>query len=233
MGSFNLDYCIHAANIMLLAAYSVRDILWLRLFAVASSTIAIPYFLFQPKPLWAAFGWSVLFTGINLYQSWRLFRERRPVQLSAEEEEVRRLVFPDLPRREVLRVINIGSWANRALGERMIERGKSVDAISLIVQGSVQMSMEGRVLGEMGPGGIVGSSLVLSGAVAEVDAVTTEPARTLRWDVPTLERYLEAKPETRNAFQQHLARDLAGKVQHIAKVASGAPSSGPSPTGAQ
>ena len=233
MGSFNLDYCIHAANIMLLAAYSVRDILWLRLFAVASSTIAIPYFLFQPKPLWAAFGWSVLFTGINVYQSWRLFRERRPVQLSAEEEEVRRLVFPDLPRREVLRVINIGSWANRALGERMIERGKSVDAISLIVQGRVQMSMEGRVLGEMGPGGIVGSSLVLSGAVAEVDAVTTEPARTLRWDVPTLERYLEAKPETRNAFQRQLVRDLASKVQHIAKVASGAPSSGPSSTSAQ
>jgi hypothetical protein len=233
MGSLNLDYCIHAANIMLLAAYSVRDILWLRLFAVASSTIAMPYFLFQPTPLWAAFGWSVLFTVINVYQSWRLFRERRPVQLSAEEEEVRRLVFPDLPRREVLRVINMGSWANRALGERMIERGKSVDAISLIVQGSVQMSMEGRILGEMGPGDIVGSSLVLSGVVAEVDAVTTEPARTLRWDVPTLERYLEAKPEARNAFQRHLARDLAGKVQEIAKVASGAPSSGPSPTSAQ
>jgi hypothetical protein len=87
MSSVHLDYFIHAANILLLAAYSVRDILWLRLFAVASSTIAIPYFLFQPTPLWAAFGWSVLFTGINVYQSWRLFRKRRPVQLSAEEEE--------------------------------------------------------------------------------------------------------------------------------------------------
>jgi hypothetical protein len=53
MGSFNIDYCIHAANILLLAAYSVRDILWLRLFAVASSLIAIPYFIFQPIPLWA------------------------------------------------------------------------------------------------------------------------------------------------------------------------------------
>ena len=51
MGSFNLDYCIHTANIPLLAAYSVRDILWLRLFALASSTIAMPYFLFQPTPL--------------------------------------------------------------------------------------------------------------------------------------------------------------------------------------
>jgi len=64
MGSLNLDYFIHAANILLLAAYSVRDILWLRLLAVASSLAAIPYFLLQPTPLWAAVGWSVLFTGI-------------------------------------------------------------------------------------------------------------------------------------------------------------------------
>jgi CRP-like cAMP-binding protein len=233
MGSFNLDYFIHAANIMLLAAYSVRDILWLRLFAVASSTIAMPYFLFQPKPLWAAFGWSVLFTGINLYQTRRLFRERRPVQLSAEEEEVRRLVFSDLAPREVLRVINIGSWANPAIGERVIERGKPVDAVSLIVRGRVKMSVEGRVLGEMGPGGIVGSSLALSGAPAEVDAVFTEPARTLQWDVSTLERYLAAKPETRSVLQRHLARDLAAKVQHLAKADPGGPSSGPSSASAQ
>src|ERR1700746_2044692 len=96
MGSFNLDYFIHAANILLLAAYSVRDILWLRLLAVASSLAAIPYFLLQTTPLWAAFGWSLLFTGINFFQSWRLLLERRPVKLTPDEEEVRRLVFRDL-----------------------------------------------------------------------------------------------------------------------------------------
>jgi hypothetical protein len=37
----------------LAGAYSVRDILWLRLFAVAASLIAIPYFLLQPATLWA------------------------------------------------------------------------------------------------------------------------------------------------------------------------------------
>jgi CRP-like cAMP-binding protein len=233
MGSFNLDYCIHAANISLLAAYSVRDILWLRLFAVASSMIAMPYFLFQPTPLWAAFGWSVLFTGINLYQSRRLFRERRPVKLTPEEEEVRRLVFRDLAPREVLRVLSIGSWTTAELGERLIERGKSVDSISLIVRGNVQITQEGLALGEMGPGEIVGSALLLSGAPAEVDAVTVGPSRTLRWDIRTLERYLDAHPETRNVFQRHVARDLAGKVQRMAKVVSGAPSPGPSSTSGQ
>ena len=40
MGFFTPDYFIHAANILLLIAYSVRDVLWLRLFAVAVSVIA-------------------------------------------------------------------------------------------------------------------------------------------------------------------------------------------------
>ena len=41
MGSINLDYFIHAANFFLLGAYSVRDILWLRLLAAASSLVVI------------------------------------------------------------------------------------------------------------------------------------------------------------------------------------------------
>ena len=220
MGSISLDYFIHAANVLLLAAYSVRDILWLRLFAVASSLAAIPYFLLQPTPLWAPFGWSVLFTGINLFQSWRLHLERRPVKLTPEEEEVRRLAFPDLPPRKLLQVLSIGSWASAAPGERLIERGKPVHAVSLIVRGKVRVSMEGQVLGDLGPGEIVGSALLLSGAVAEIDAVTTEPARTVRWEAGTLERYLNANPETRDLFQRHLARDLAGKLQRMAMDSS-------------
>jgi len=69
----NPNYFIHAANVLLLVAYTVRDILWLRLFALASSLIATPYFALQPTPLWEALGWSVLFAAINLFQSWRLY----------------------------------------------------------------------------------------------------------------------------------------------------------------
>jgi hypothetical protein len=85
MNSFNSDYFIHGANVLLLLAYSVRDIPWLRLFALASSLIAMPYFFLQPTPLWAPLCWSTLFAAINLFQPWRLFVERRPVKLTPEE----------------------------------------------------------------------------------------------------------------------------------------------------
>ena len=147
MGFFTPDYFIHAANVLLLIAYSVRDVLWLRLFAVAASLIAIPYYVLQPTKLWAPLAWSVVFAGINLFQSWLLFVERRPVKLTAEEEEIRRLAFQSLPPRKVLQVLSIGSWVTAEVGERLIEQGKLPDSVSLIVRGKVRLTKDGRMFG--------------------------------------------------------------------------------------
>lgn len=217
VNSFDPSYFIHAANVLLLVAYSVRDILWLRLCALASSLIAIPYFILQPTPLWAPIGWSVLFAAINVFQSWRLLVERRPVKLTPEEEYVRGLVFEDVPPRKVLQVLSIGSWVTTAMGERLIESGKCPEAISLIVRGKVRVTRDGLVLGELVAGNLVGSALLLSGAPADVDAVAVETVRALRWEIATLERYLAANPEVRITMQRHLARDLAGKVVSFAE----------------
>jgi hypothetical protein len=220
MNSFNPDYFIHGANVLLLLAYSVRDILWLRLFALASSLIAMPYFVFQATPLWAPLSWSALFAAINLFQSWRLFVERRPVKLTPEEEDVRRLVFQDLAPRKVLQVLSIGSWITAERGERLIEHGKCVEGISLVVRGKVRVTRDERVLGDLVAGNLVGSALLLSGVPADVDAVAVEPVRAVRWEVGTLERYLNAHSETRIIMQQHLARDLAGKMDVLSSGSS-------------
>ena len=215
MNSFNPNYFIHAANVLLLLAYSVRDILWLRLFALASSLIAIPYFAFQQTPMWAPIGWSALFAAINVFQSWRLIVERRPVKLTPEEEEVRRLVFQELPPRKVLEVLSIGSWITMETGVHLIDRGKPIEAISLVVRGKVQVIKDERVLGELVAGNLVGSALLLSGSPADITAVAMEQVRAVRWDVQTLERYLSANPEIRIMMQKHLARDLAGKLASV------------------
>jgi hypothetical protein len=212
MSWLNPNYFIHIANALLLVAYMVRDILWLRLFALASSLIAIPYFALQPKPLWEAMSWSAIFAAINLIQSWRLFLERRPVKLTPEVEEVRQLVFQDLSPRKVLQVLSIGAWTTAEAGERLLERGSTAHAVSLILSGKVRVSRDKQVLGDLGGGNIVGSALILTGAPADVDAVAVEPVRTVRWEVEPLERYLAGNPETRVVMQKYLARDLAAKL---------------------
>jgi len=218
MGLLNPSYFLHAANILLLVAYSVRDILWLRLFAVAASLIALPYFILQPEPLWEPIIWSSVFAAINSFQSWRLFVERRLFKLTPEEDEIHRLAFPDLPSRKVLQILSIGAWTTVEIGERMLERDKSVEAISVIVRGKVRATRDDRVFGELVAGQIVGSALLLSGVTADVDAMVVEPVRCMRWEVEPLDRYLAANPETRIVLQKYLARDLAGKMLAAAKL---------------
>jgi hypothetical protein len=217
MSLFDPSYFLHAANILLLLAYSVRDILRLRLFALASSLIAIPYFIYQPKPLWEAIVWSSVFAAINCFQSWRLFIERRPVKLTPEEEQVRQLAFRDLPTRKVLQILSLGEWASVEPGERLLERGKSVEAISLIVRGRVRVTRDNQVLGDLVAGHLVGSALLLRGVPADIDVTALEPVRLMRWGVGSLDRYLAADPEMRIAMQKYLARDLAEKVLATAK----------------
>jgi CRP-like cAMP-binding protein len=219
MKSLNPDYFIHACNILMLIAYSVRDILWLRIFAVSASLIAMPYFVLQPTTLWAPLGWSALFAAINGFQSWRLFLERRPVKLTSEEEEIRRLAFSTLPPRKVLQLLSIGAWASSAPGDRLIEQGKPLETASLIVRGKVQVASQSRVLAELDAGDIVGSALLLSGVTnADVEAVAIGRVRAMRWEVETLQRYLAANPDVRIEFQRHLARDLAEKTHHLGKA---------------
>jgi CRP-like cAMP-binding protein len=162
--------------------------------------------------LWPPVAWSAVFAAINLFQSWLLFIERRPVKLTAEEEEIRRLALQGLPLRKVLEVLRIGSWVTAEVGERLIERGKLPDSISLIIRGKVRVAKDGRMLGDLIPGNLVGSALILNGIPSNVDAVTVEPLRAMRWQIGTLEKYLSANPETRNVMQRHLAHDLAIKV---------------------
>src|SRR5437773_3383872 len=123
-----------------------------------------------------------------------------------------------LPSRKVLQVLSIGSWTTLEVGERLIERGKLPETGSLIVRGKVRVTRDGRVLGELIAGDVVGSALIFSSIPAQVDAVVLEPGRAMRWQSATLERYLAANPETRTIMLQHVAHDLAEKVERATRA---------------
>ena len=209
------DLFFHAANLLMLAAYSVRDVLWLRLLAVAASCVALPYYFLQPHTLWTPVMWCGVFISMNLFRSWNILRERRPVKLNAEEEKVRQLAFRELPPRKVLEVLSIASWVSAEPGEKLLEAGRVPEAIPLIVEGRVLAMRNGRILGELGQGNLVGSALILTGRSAELDAVAVGPVRMVRWRIETLEKYLAANPETRAVMQGYLAHDLAETVEGL------------------
>lgn len=213
------DWLVHASNILLLVAYSVRDILWLRWFAVAAALTNIPFFLVQETVLWPPVMWAGVFTVINLAQIWRIHMERRPVRLSPEEQALYDLAFRGLRPREFLSLAMLGEWVDAREGTPVLRAGTPVQEVGIAISGRVAIEREGERIGELAPGQMIGVTMALTGQPSPADARFTSPGRYMRWPLPALRAFLDRRPEMRNAVRALIKQDLARKLHE--KVAAG------------
>ena len=210
-----LDYLVHFSNILLLVAYSVRDILWLRWFAVAAALTNIPYFLLQKTVLWPPVLWALVFTAINLYQIARLYLERRPVVLSKDEQKLYELGFQSLRPREFLSLSLVGEWKSAQAGERLVTEGEPVSHLCIAIAGSAEVHKQGEHLGTLRAGHIIGNALALTGDPSPVEMTFAEPARYMRWSLPNLRKFIDSRPDLRVTLQGLVNRDLARKLDTV------------------
>lgn len=213
------EYLVHFSNVLMLVSYSVRDILWLRWFAVAAALTNMPYFLFQREILWPPVLWAGVFTAINLYQIARIYMERRPVVLSEDEQRLYDLSFRSLRPREFVSLMLAGEWREATAGDKLLAEGQPVTSLSIAISGTLSVQRRGEYLGQLDPGQIIGSTLALTGAVSPVDAEFTGPARYMRWPLSSLRVFLDRRPDLRLTLQGLMNRDLAGKVERLAESA--------------
>jgi hypothetical protein len=209
------DYLVHFSNVLLLVAYSVRDILWLRWFAVAAALTNIPYFLLQGTVLWPPVLWALVFTAINLYQIAQIYLERRPVVLSQDEQTLYDLAFRSLRPREFVSLSLVGEWKSGEAGERVMTEGEPVSCLCIAITGSAEVRKHGQSIGALRPGHIIGSALALSGDPSPVEMTFTEPARYMRWSLPSLRRFIDKRPDLRVTLQGLVNRDLAAKLEAL------------------
>src|SRR5215207_8536559 len=111
------EYFLHASNITRVFSVSAKDVLWLRVFAILSSLIGLPYFYLQTAVLWESIAWSVLFMTINAYHVWRLWMERRPVELSSDEARLYDLTFFPLSARQFVELARLGRSTDQKPGD--------------------------------------------------------------------------------------------------------------------
>ena len=210
-----VEYLVHFSNLMLVVSYSVRDILWLRWFAVGAAVANLPYYLAQTTVLWPPVIWGVVFMLINLYQIARIYLERRPVVLSPDEQQLYDLGFKALRPREFVSLLLAGEWRDAAPGDRIIVQGQAVDRIYLPISGIVEVTRHGQRVGTFARGQVVGMALAVTGEASSFDAAFTERGRYMSWPLPSLRNFLDKRPELRVALQRLASQDLATKVEQL------------------
>jgi|SRR5262245_6769513 len=210
-----IDYLVHFSNILLLVSYSVRDILWLRWFAVAAALTNMPYFLLQHTVLWPPVLWALVFTAINLYQISRIYLERRPVVLSPDEQRLYDLGFQSLRPREFVSLTLVGEWKDAAAGDNVLVEGEPVSRVCVPITGRADVHKQGQLIGTFQPGHIIGTGLALAGAPSPVEATFTEPSRYMSWPLSSLRTFVDKRPDLRVTLQGLVNRDLVTKLERL------------------
>ncbi len=211
--SFEFELLIHAANVLYLLAFMVRDILWLRILTVVAASCLIPYFYFQSVPLMTAVYWNLAFTALNLFWIARLFLERRPVKLSVEEERLCELVFRTMTPREMMKILKLATWEEAAAGECFVERDKPLDRLMVIFSGKACVEVDGRNVTELQPGQFIGSISYVTEETAPANIVSIEPIRYVSWPKSKLKDFMNKNQDLHSALKTTLAIDLTKWLQ--------------------
>ena len=190
---------ITAANVLYLASYSVRDILWLRVLTVTAALFLIPYYAFQPIPLTLAITWNVVFIAINVYWIARLIIGR--VQFSPDEARLHVLAFPSLTEREARNLFAVGEWTDLPPGQSVVKHDTKTDKLSVILRGSTDVVHHGYKIAELGEGQFVGD-IARCSEPADMDVLVREPVRLMCWQRAHLTAFMATRPDVALALER-------------------------------
>ena len=212
---FGLNGLVNFSNIVFLAAYSVRNVLTLRILAIVGEGMVLPYYYFQDEKLWPPIYWGVAFMVVNAVRVVGMALERQPVVLSDKEGELHRVAFSSIDRREFLRLANFVQWIDCAPGEVILKKGQHISDALVLVSGQVEAVAGGKTIMTLRPGRLIGDVSVYSGLASPVDVVARGPAALAKWDLQHLREFTASRPELRSTFLRIVSADLAAKVHEV------------------
>lgn len=211
-----LDLLLAFANVVYLASYSVRDILWLRVLTVVGISLLMPYYYFQPDPLLAAIAWNALFLSINVFWIIKLLLERRPVQFTESERKLYEESFPQLTEREAFDLFRSGSHRSVPIGEELLRQGERVDKLTLITSGQVDVDVDGTPVDTLGEGRLLGVSSYLmrnDEFSAPVTVTAIDSTSVLEWSMTDLDEMFTKNEDLEVDVEASLGLELSRFLQ--------------------
>jgi hypothetical protein len=211
-----LNGLANLSNLGFLFAFSVQDVLKLRVLSVVSYCVILPYYYLQTETLWPPLFWGLAFIVVNAVRIAILIAERRPVVLSEKEEELYRLAFNSIDKRDFLRLASLVQWMDCSAGEVILRKGQQSSDAIVLISGVIEAVLDDKTIFQFRPGQIIGNAF--SGLVSPADVVARGPARLAKWDREHLIEFTDRRPELRARLLEIGKSDLAAKIREFACV---------------
>jgi len=207
---------INLSNIVFLVAFSVRDVLWLRILAIVGEGLTLPYYYFQGEKLWPPIVWGAAFMLVNAVRVVATALERRPVVLSDKEERLYRVAFSSIDKREFMKLVSLARWVDCSPGEVILEKGQHISEAIVVIAGDLEAIVCGNTRMALRPGQLIGDVSAYSGLASPADVVARGPVILAKWDLRHVREFTASRPELRANLLRIVSMDLAAKLRDIA-----------------
>jgi len=203
---------IHFAYLVTFVALAIRDVLFLRIVLSFANILQVIYqYGFNGQPDIAF--WNGLFLMINTIQVFKLLRERSPVKIPDEIEDIYKTKFSDMTQREFLYFWNLGNQKD-VTDSQLMKEGDYQKSLFLILSGNAQVAREGRVIATLHRPEFVGEISFITKEPASADVHAKSKLYYIEWDQSELRRLKVSNPSFWTKLNQILGEDLAKKIKH-------------------
>jgi len=147
--------------------------------------------------------------------------ERRPVVLSEKEEQLHRIAFISIEKKEFLKLVNLARWVDYSPGDVILEKGQPISDVIVLISGEIEAVLTSETRMAFRPGQLIGDVSVYSGLASPVDVVARGYGTVVKWDWRQLVEFTGSRPELRAKLLTLVSADLAAKLREITLAVSG------------
>ena len=208
---------LNCSYTILLGAFLVKDIAWLRRITIVGNLVVLPYYyFFFELPMWNPIFWVCTYTVINMVMLFLHYLESRPIKLSDIEQKIYELTFKSLEPRIYKKLIDLGSWEDLQPEVELVTRDTHLDSLMLVVDGEAEVVLKHGEHRYIPTGGFIGEQSFITGGKTYADVSTGKEATTiLRWNSESLRKYLAHKETLKDAIDLIITADLIYKLRSI------------------
>ena len=203
---------LHIGNILYLASYSVRDILWLRILTVTAMLCMGWCYWSCGEETRQALMWQGAFLVINLIQIGILFLERRPVQLTETQKKMHDGPLRSLTPRQVQRFTAKAEWATIENDAVLLEENRQLESLILMLSGKAKVVANGRHIADLLEGQFAGEMSFLTGGTTTAKVIADGTVLVAKWPEEYVTDLIQKDQELGSALQAALGSDVVQKL---------------------
>ena len=155
---------------------------------------------------------KAVFLSVNGIQLYRLFKERRPVVLTKEDDAIYNMSFSVFSVKQFSKLLKFGKKESLAQNEVIFDAGANVNRVIFITEGGAEVQKEGESVITLQKGDLVADVNYITESPVKYKIVTNENSKILYWDKGEFENTVSSDPQINSSWQSLISSRLAQKL---------------------